>query len=506
MTELWAHQRQAIANAFSTHNYALFFEMGTGKTRTTIEIMRALFNAQGRVMRSLIYTLPLPVPQWREEWLKFTKLHKNKITLLQGPGPKRLKNFLQQIEKDPDQIFITNWEALLMKPLFSAMQVWRPEVVVFDESHKAKSHKSKRSKAAFEMANPRDWATKKALPKPNTYILTGSPVLKDTLDLFQQMKILDGGRTFGQNFFAFRGMYFRDRNAGMPDDRYFPNWEIMNLEKDGVDGLQEIQKKLAPVSMRVEKKDCLDLPPEVSISIKVPMAKEQQRLYDEMQDDLVTYYRSKAVVATMALTKALRLMQIASGFVAAHTPGEEDARVELDLGDTPKLLALRDLIEQIVVEGQGKVLIWAVFKHNYGQIRKVCSDLGVKFVEVHGEISEKEKLKNVETFQKDESVKVFIGHPGSGGVGVNLTVAGYSIFYSRNFSLEHFLQARARNHRGGSKEAGHTSITHYDLICEGTIEEDVVSSLNEKQVISDRVLSSIIYKKGPDGSRYKISQ
>lgn len=504
MTELWAHQRQAITNAFNVHNYALFFEMGTGKTRTVIEIMRAIYNSQGRVHRTLIYTLPLPVPQWREEWLKYTAINKNKITLLQGPGPKRLKLFLKTIEANPDQIFITNWEALLMKPLFQAMQAWRPEVIVFDESHKAKSHKSKRSKAAFEMANPRDWITKKPLPKPNTYILTGSPVLKDTLDLFQQMKILDGGRTFGQNYFAFRAQYFRDRNAGMPEDIAFPDWEIMTEEKDGFDALAAIQSKLGAISMRVEKKDCLDLPPEVSVPIKVAMSKEQQRLYDEMQDDLITYYRSKAVVATMALTKALRLMQIASGFVAAQTPGEDDGRVELDLGDTPKLLALHDLVEQIVVEGQGKVLIWAVFKHNYGQIRQVCDGLGVKYVEVHGGISEPQKIKNVKAFQEDPAVKVFIGHPGSGGVGLNLTVAGYSIFYSRNFSLEHFLQARARNHRGGSTEAGHTSITHYDLICEGTIEEDVVSSLNEKQVISDRVLSTIVYRKDADGRRYKV--
>lgn len=503
MKELWAHQRQAIQNAFSTHNYALFFEMGTGKTRTAIEIMKAIFNSQGRVHRSLIYTLPLPVPQWRDEWLKYTSIPKNKITLLQGPGPKRLKLFLKTIEADPDQIFITNWEALLMKPLFQAMQVWRPEIIVFDESHKAKSHKSKRAKAAFDMANPRDWVTKKALMKPNTYILTGSPVLKDPMDLFQQIKILDGGKTFGQNYFAFRAQYFRNRNAGMPDDRYFPDWQIMTLEKDGFDALQAIQNKLGVISMRVEKKDCLDLPPEISIAVKVGMSREQQRLYDEMQDDLVTYYRQKAVVATMALTKALRLMQIASGFVSASTPGEEDGQVEIALDDIPKTVALKELLEQIIDSG-GKVLVWAVFKHNYGQIRKVCDELKIKYVEVHGGVSEKEKLKNVEAFQNDSEVRVFIGHPGSGGVGLNLTSAGYSIFYSRNFSLEHFLQARARNHRGGSKEAGHTSITHYDLICEGTIEEDVVQSLTDKQVISDRVLSTIVYRKDEDGRRHKV--
>jgi len=32
--ELWGHQKRAISNAAGKDYYALFFEMGTGKTRT----------------------------------------------------------------------------------------------------------------------------------------------------------------------------------------------------------------------------------------------------------------------------------------------------------------------------------------------------------------------------------------------------------------------------------------------------------------------------------------
>lgn len=491
MRELWEHQKQAIQNAGMLQNYALFFEQGTGKTRTCLEIMRGKFNNQGRLLRSLILTLPLPVPQWRGEWLEFTKIPPKNVVLLQGPGKKRLKSFLEQIAKDPNTVFITNHESLLMRDLFVALKDWRPEVVVFDESHKFKSHTAKRSKLAWEIANPRDMATKRSISKPHTYLLSGTPVLNSPMDLFQQFKILDGGYTFGGNYFAFRGRYFRDRNVGMPSDRYFPNWEVMTIEKDGIDGMTEIQNAIAAQSMRVLKKDCMDLPPDVFVRVPVAMNRDQQRLYDEMKQDLITYYKSKACVASLALTKAIRLMQIASGFVAAHTVGAEDEKTEIDLGVTPKLDALKELLSEIVENG-GKVLVWAVFKHNYKQIAQVCEDLKIKYVEVHGGISEKQKLANVKSFQTDPDTKVFIGHPLSGGIGLNLVVAGYSIFYSRNFSLEQYLQALARNNRGGSKEAGHEKITHYNLVCENTIEELALRRLASKEELSERLLGSLI--------------
>lgn len=491
MTELWAHQKQAIQNAAMIHNYALFFEMGTGKTRTAIEIMRGKFNANGKVLRTLIFTLPLPVPQWKDEWRKFTKLPKDKVTLLQGPGKKRLKDFEKVTADREGRVVVTNYEALLNNALFKAFKDWKPDVIVWDESHKCKSHTAKRSKLAFELSNPHDFVTKRPLYKPHTYLLTGTPYLNSPMDLFQQFKIMDGGQTLGRNFFAFRGQFFRDRNAGIPKDRYFPKWEIMTKQKDGIDGLAELQGRIGPISMRVEKETCLDLPPEVIQPVLVGMNKEQERVYKEMKNELISYYRSKACVANMALTKALRLMQIASGFVAAATPGDESETVELDFGDTPKCSALSELIEEITGAGK-KALVWAVFRFNYQQIAKVCEALNVGYVQVHGGVSDKEKLKAVEQFRTDPKIQILIGHPLSGGIGLNLTIAPYSIFYSRNFSLEQWLQARARNHRGGSKEEGHAKITHYNLVCENTIEELAVQKLQGKEDMSDKVLGELI--------------
>lgn len=495
----WAHQLKAVRQAESLHDYGLFFEQGTGKTATAIHLIRSKFNQAGRILRVLIFTLPLPIPQWREEWIQNSNIDTRLLVPLYGPGAKRLKTFNAQAWEQGHSfsageprsvIFITNYESLLMKDLYRAFTEWEPDVIVFDESHKCKSHSAQRSKLAYDLANPHPKSPRK---KPFTYLLTGTPVLNSPMDLFQQFKILDGGQTFGWNYFSFRAKYFRDRNAGMPKDRYFPKWEIMSLAKDGRNATGEIQQLISAKSMRVLKSDCLDLPPEVSVPVKVGMSKEQTRIYNELRKEFVTYYNSKACIATLAITKALRLMQITSGFISTESPGEADGeRILHTLPGTPKEAALEELLQEICVEQGHKVLVWAVFKPNYEFIKAVCDRLKIKYIEVHGGVSEGKKRANVEAFKTQDDISVFVGHPGSGGIGLNLTVAPYSIFYSRTFSLEHYLQARARNHRGGSKEAGHSSITHYDLVCEGTIEEIAVEKLANKEEMSENLLSQMV--------------
>jgi SNF2 family DNA or RNA helicase len=92
---------------------------------------------------------------------------------------------------------------------------------------------------------------------------------------------------------------------------------------------------------------------------------------------------------------------------------------------------------------------------------------------------------------------VLIGHPGSGGIGVNLTASSVSIFYSRGFSLEHDIQAEARNYRGGSER--HDKITRIDLVAPGTIDEEVVRKLHAKQTISDVILKGMLDGGGVPG-------
>jgi hypothetical protein len=99
----------------------------------------------------------------------------------------------------------------------------------------------------------------------------------------------------------------------------------------------------------------------------------------------------------------------------------------------------------------------------------------------------------VELYNNDPSCRVCIGHPGSGGIGINLvnklSTQSYSIFYSRNFSLEYDIQAEARNYRGGSEH--YEKITRIDLVATGTIDEQIMACLRDKKVISAQILQDL---------------
>lgn len=478
LIEPWKHQRNAIEVALPLKEYGLFFEPGTGKSLTAINIIRGKCNEHKRLLRTLILCPPIVIPNWRDEWLKNSKIEKKDIVLLTGTGANRVALLSKHCHKigtdmegDPTRIpqgkvVVANYETLNIKGIMPLLLEWGVEVLVADECHSLKNMKSVRTKHTLRIAEQTKYR----------YILSGTPVLNSPLDLFAQFLVLDKGATFGKNFFAFRGRFFFDKNAGMPKQRYFPNWQILP------GATEAINEMISRKSMRVEKKNCLDLPPYVTKTIKVPMTEKQAELYKSMKEDFIAVFNDKAVTATLAITKGLRLMQIASGYVK-DIDGEEHQIEE----ETPKEAALKELLRELTPHH--KVLVWAVWKKNYESIRKVCQELEIEFVEVHGDVSEKHKHENVVRFNSDPSCRVFLGHPGSGGIGINLVSASYSIFYSRNFSLEHSLQAEARNYRGGSHI--HDKVTRIDLVVENTIEETVAEKLAKKEEISYSLLRDL---------------
>jgi len=467
--KLWPHQQECVDRAKNFDCFALFMEPGVGKTGTTINILRNIYKKHGKVIPTLILCPPVVIQNWKNEFSTFSKIDQKKIVPLIGTGKQRAALIE---EHGYNIIYITNYESLNMPELFELMKNQLKSGIsclVLDESHKCKDMSAKRTKRAIELADLSKYR----------YILTGTPILNNLMDIFSQFRILDRGERFGSNFFSFRARYFEDKNKAMPASKYFPNWQpIKNADL-------KIKEIIEPVSMHVEKSKCLSLPPLVRKVISVEMGKEQQRLYDSMKRDLIATIQSegesKHAIAELAITKALRLQQIVSGHIRVEGDNGEESQT-IQIKENPRKEALKQLLEDLAP--YHKVLVWAVFHANYQDIRECCDSLGIAYAELHGQISNRDE--QITRFSTDEKCRVLIGHPGSGGIGVNLVAASYSIFYSRSFSLEFDIQAEARNYRGGSER--HQSITRIDLVTPNTIDELVLKSLGEKQAISNAVL------------------
>jgi SNF2 family DNA or RNA helicase len=471
LPELWEHQKKTIALAKDLPSFGLLHDAGVGKTRTMIEILRYKCAKAGKLLRTLVLCPQVVMPNWRAEISKYSKIDPDDVILLKGSGQERYELLLNESgEERRRKIFVANYESLLMPNLFEAFNWYGFDIIIADESHRIKSHTSKRAKYAIKLAN-------KVLHK---YILTGTPILQSPLDLFSQFQFLDGGKTFapvGDNFFAFRNTYFINKNANAPSHVTWPEWVI----RPGA--LNEISEKIGKISTHVKKSECLDLPNMVRKTIYVELGKDQRKHYEQMKHSFVTFLGEKACTAQLAVTKGLRLQQIASGFITL----EDGTNVHMK--EDPRAKALEDLLEDLVIEGKHKTIIWACWKENYVQIKTVLEKMKISYVEVHGEISQKEKQEAIDKFCNDSTTMVFLGNQGAAGIGINLVQASYAIYYSRNFNLEHDIQSEARNYRGGSEI--HPCITRIDIVAQNTIDEKVLESLASKMQVGDKLLRNI---------------
>lgn len=464
-------QKKLLSLSIQENDVAILADMGTGKSKGLVDVLRYKFNEARRVKKTLIFSPLVTLFNWKNEWLKNSSIPEGKLHVLHGASTKKLKAFLDAIKHDPNQIIIVNYEAVLSDKMVKELMKWGPEIMVLDESHYVKNYKAKRSKIIHELS----------LMCEHRYILSGTPMTNSLTDIFMQYKILDNGATFGSNFFTFQRTYMYDQNASWSHlHTHFPKW-VPRPEM-----LDALQNKIYSKAIRVTKDECLDLPPFIQEVYEVELSPSQKKYYKAMEDDYVTFVEESAAkgisVATTALTKALRLQQIVTGYAKL------DDGTEIEIEDNPRLDALEELI--CALHEKHKVIIWCSFQNNYKQIGKMLSGLKIPHVFITGEESLTEKTENMKVFNENEEIRVAVCNRKAAGIGVNLVSAKYSIVYSRNFSLEQELQSRDRNYRGGSEI--HDSVIKIDLCAKDTVDEVVTKSLVDKKEISDKVIERAI--------------
>ena len=467
LPEMYKHQKDIVAMALEKDELALFHALGTGKTRSVIESLRALFNRDKKMYKTLIVGVPSVIYNWKNEILKFSNIHESKVYVC-GSGTKRAEKLQEAIDRGV-QIITINYEALISEKVFAVLMKWHAAILVCDESHCVKSNAAKRSKAVLSLS----------VGTSKRFILTGTPILRNMMDIFMQFKVLDHGKTFGANYFSFRARYFVDKNAAWAGkQKHFPLWVPREDTK------QELLDKIKRKSHVVETKDCLDLPPRVDVMEFVEMQDDQKKAYNEMRDYFMTFVAENVnnpALATIAPVKALRLMQITAGHVTL-----DDGSVAV-FGGNPKIKRLMELLEDLVPEH--KVIIWTVFKQDVRSIETELLAAKIPYVKATGDETSLQKQQSVDAFQKEDSIRVFLGNARAAGTGLTITKASYSIRFSRNFNLGDELQSAARNYRAGSEM--HEKIININLSVKDSIDEHVAKALACKEDIGKNVIEFV---------------
>jgi len=466
-TQPYDHQRKALKDSWSADFYALFMEMGTGKSKVTVDNLGILFEMEK--IRAALIVAPKGV---YDNWLQVeipTHLPDRIKRRVMRWTPKKtqayeteLKDFILD-DKDNLKIFVMNIEAFSTPRGFEAAQAFlnqNPEnMVVVDESTTIKNRKAQRTKNIIKLREMSKYRR----------ILTGSPITKSPMDLFSQCDLLEEKCLGFNSYFAYQSRYANVQRRTM-GHRSFQ--QIVGYRR-----LDELSEKLDKFSNRVLKKDCLDLPEKVYIRRNVELTPDQERVYNQMKKLALAKLETGELSTTASvLTQIMRLQQICCGH---FQPDDDDIR---DIKNN-RLATLMEVVE----ETQGKVIIWATYTHD---ILKIQAALAREYGEdsvanYYGATPQDERQQIVTRFQNaSDPLRFFVGQPKTGGYGITLTAANTVIYYSNSYDLEIRLQSEDRAHRIGQTN----KVTYIDLVTPDTIDERILAALRNKIDIAGEVL------------------
>jgi SNF2 family DNA or RNA helicase len=468
-TRPYDHQFKAWDISKDLEAYALFMEMGTGKTKVILDTAAWLYD-NGKIDAVMIFANKGSYMNWEtKEIPAHMPDHIKRFVFSWGDESKSQteKNIaMTEQGKFGLTFFVMNIEALAYESGKKAAErfiISRRCLAVVDESSNVKNPKAHRTKAAIQVAKFAKYRR----------ILTGSPITNSPLDIYSQCQFL------GHNILGFGSFYtFRAYFADLMEMRMAQGNRAYTFKKvvryKNLDELTDILKKF---SFIIKKDECLDLPPKVYEICEVPMTKEQKEMYKKLKDEAMLELAGVPMVtAPLVIVRLLRLHQLVCGC--------------LD-GDDGELLDIPcsriEALESVLEEAPGKVIIWATYRKNIAQITKLLSEKygKEKVVMYFGDTTGDERTEAIKKFQ-DGGADYFVGNPRTGGYGITLTAASTVVYFSNDYNLETRLQSEDRCHRIGQTK----SVTYVDLVSRGTVDEKILKALKEKKSVADSVIVS----------------
>ena len=470
-TKPYAHQITALEKSWDKEEYAYFMEMGTGKSKVLVDNMAILYG-KGAINAALIIAPKGVYRNWSEREISthLPDCIATRIGVWSASPKKKEKDAILSLFDITEElkILVMNVEAFSTKKGVACAEKFlelHKALLAVDESTTIKNPKAARTKALVKLS-------KKAAYRR---ILTGFPITQSPMDIYSQLEVLN------PNLLGFSSFYSFQNHFGQVINRSFGGRKFKQVV--GYKNLDELNRRIEPFSYRVLKKDCLDLPNKIYQRRDVEMTAEQKSYYEQIKENAIALLSStEQVTVNNVLTQILRLHQITCGFV------KTDEGVEIEINNNRM-----DELINILAEMQGKVIIWANYRHNIREIVETISGLaGADSVaSYYGDTSDEERESVITRFQDPDSpLQYFVGNTQTGGYGITLTQSQNVIYYSNNFDLEKRLQSEDRAHRIGQTNR----VTYVDLVSKNTVDEKIVKALRNKLNLAQEVLGDEKWK------------
>ena len=417
-------------------------DMGLGKT---IQILSAiLYFKENRLEdeSTLIIVPPTLIPNWENEIRKFAP----DLTYYIYHGSNRtfpLENY---------DIILTSYGVVRLDLDMFVDRVWF--LCVIDEAQNIKNPNTEQTKAIKEV------------PASTKVALTGTPIENKLMDYWSIFDFVNKGYLSTKDNFK--------RDYVMP---------IEKLEDEEV--LENLRTIAKPFVMRRLKSDDdikKELPEKFVNDIYCSLTKKQVKLYTAILDEIFfDIENSKGMQRKGIILKILTALK-----QTCNHPAQFLDIKNPKISESGKMELLVNILENIL-DNDEKVIIFTQYVEMGKLIQQLVSK---KFKQevlfLHGSQSMKEKTRIIDTFQEDESYKIFVATLKTGGTGLNLTAARNVIHYDLWWNPAVENQATDRVHRIGQDK----DVMVYRLITKGTLEEAIDAISKRKIDLAEKSISN----------------
>lgn len=455
--ELYPFQKEGVTRILSTNeNILLADEMGLGKTCQACTYLKLNKNALPAVV---VCQSSLKL-NWEREIEKWANL---KCTVLEGRKTQRFSD--EYFEKYP--VVIINYDILGVENQIEKKQElerkkfckenglkytpkklkvdgWVDELVqhkfktiIVDECQYIADPDTIRARAVIQLSEIQD---------SRKIFISGTPYETKTSQFFTCLNILN------KQMFPNRWTYLM--RYCDPKHTYF-GWQF-----NGLSNGEELHNKISTFMIRRLKKDVLtQLPPKQRIIVPMQVSDSDRKIYN-MIDEEFTNALSKG--ESNALVKISQLKRASF-----------EAKKKAMLQWIKDYLAIND-----------KLVLFVYHKDAFDFLLDNFKDISVG---INGETEVKQRQKNIDRFQGDEKIKLFVGQIKACGAGITLTASKATCFIEFGQTVVQHEQAEDRVHRIGQEA---DSVQAYYLILEDSIDNSIMDILNDhnkgiKQVLNN---------------------
>ena len=325
--------------------------------------------------------------------------------------------------------------------------------IVLDESHNIKNPSAQVSKAVLR------------LQADSKIILSGTPIMNNTLDLFPQLSFIVPQLFGNQEFFSKEYVHPIDRDK----------------DKEKIEQLKRMTNPF--VLRRTKEQVAKDLPSKTESIIWCEMGSAQKRYYNEVKDNI----KNSLFVSIKSEGLGKSKMNVLAGIQKLRQLCSSPVPIEDYEHQTEESIKIDTLIEEL--EGNlvhNKVIVFSQYLGALDKIGQQLKDREITYYLIDGSTPQIKRQEQINKFQdKENPIRVFLLSLKAGNSGFTLTEANYVFLIDPWWNRQVENQAIDRVYRIGQDK----NVFAYRMICRDTIEEKIIQLQTKKLQLSEELIS-----------------